>query len=101
MTITEPGTLRRETSSASRSLAFGILLLLAGLGAQHTQPRSPCWSAPACRTRRSRRFGIPQAVIATIATALGVAASQQQSVRAWPGSRLSRRGIDVVTELLG
>lgn len=75
MTITEPGTPRRGNPVGIASLAFGILLLLAGLGAQTLSPALPFLLE---RTGMSYQaipylFGIPQAVIATIATALGVA----------------------------
>lgn len=74
MTITEPGTPRRGNPVGIASLAFGILLLLAGLGAETLSPALPFLLE---RTGMSYQaipflFGIPQAVIATIATALGV-----------------------------
>lgn len=96
MTITEPGTPRRGNPVGIASLALGILLLLAGLGAQTLSPALPFLLE---RTGMSYQaipylFGIPQAVIATIATALGVVAlAQQQSVRASGQVRgCSRRG---------
>lgn len=74
MTITEPGTPRRGNPVGIASLAFGILLLLAGLAAQAISPALP-FSLE--RTGMSYQaipflFGIPQAVLATIATALGI-----------------------------
>lgn len=41
MTITEPGTPRRGNPVGIASLAFGILLLLAGLGAETLNPALP------------------------------------------------------------
>ncbi|MFD4007912.1 hypothetical protein ACFWQK_09310 [Brachybacterium paraconglomeratum] len=74
MTITAPGTPRRGNPVGIASLAFGILLLLAGLGAQTLSRALPFLLE---RTGMSYQaiqflFGIPQVVIGTIATALGV-----------------------------
>lgn len=74
MTITEPGTPRRGNPVGIASLTFGILLLLASLAAQAISPALPFLLE---RTGMSYQaipflFGIPQAVIATIATALGI-----------------------------
>lgn len=73
MNTDDPPVSRRGNPAGIASLAFGILLVLAGIAAHALSPALPFILE---RTGMSYQaipflFGIPQAVIATIATALG------------------------------
>lgn len=74
MTTAQPGAPRRGNRLGLVSLAFGILLLVAGIASQALSPALPVILE---RTGMSFQmvpllFGIPQALLATIATAAGV-----------------------------
>lgn len=74
MTAPEPGTQRRGNPAGLVSLAFGILLLLANIAAQSLAPAIPVFLAESGMSYQviPLLFGIPQALLATIATAAGV-----------------------------
>ena len=74
MTADQTSLPRRGNPAGLVSLVFGILLLLANVAAQSLAPAIPVFLAKSGMSYQviPLLFGIPQAVVAVIATALGI-----------------------------